>query len=220
MKITRINFFGIRVGRFLRISALVCLAGLFGLPSKGDTVPGAEFFDRYRTLPNGARVKKSDALAVVDIGKQKMYVIVAGRVYQYVISSGSAGEGFLSGSGKTPIGWHKVHSRYGKNAQIGQLFKARRPVKGAVRTEKEWRSPNGDEVLTRIFWLEGLEPKVNRDPKGNYDSFRRCIYIHGTNQEHLLGRKASHGCIRMGNREVAALFEIVQGVKNFYVFIK
>jgi hypothetical protein len=113
-----------------------------------------------------------------------------------------------------------VHSRYGKGAEIGQLFKSRKPVKGVVRSEKEWSSGNGDEVLTRIFWLEGLEPKVNKDPKGNYDSFLRYIYIHGTNQEQLLGQKASHGCIRMGNKDVASLFKIVQNTKNFYVYIK
>lgn len=199
---------------------LFCVFCLFALFSNADQAPGMKYFEKYRVLPSGAKVKESDALAVVDIENQKMYVALNEKVYSYVISSARAGEGSLSGSGKTPTGWHKVHSRYGKGAEIGQLFKSRKPVKGVVRSEKEWSSGNGDEVLTRIFWLEGLEPKVNKDPKGKYDSFLRYIYIHGTNQEQLLGQKASHGCIRMGNKDVASLFKIVQNTKNFYVYIK
>ena len=45
---------------------------------------------------------------------------------------------------------------------MGQLFVSRKAVKGAVRTEKDWRFGNGDEVLSRIFWLEGLELGLTR----------------------------------------------------------
>ena len=48
----------------------------------------------------------------------------------------------------------------------------------------------GDLVLTRILWLEGGDPE-NANTKSRY------IYIHGTNQENLLGTPASHGCIRI-----------------------
>ena len=41
------------------------------------------------------------------------------------------------------------------------------------------------------------------------DTFDRYIYIHGTNQEHLLGQPVSHGCIRMANRDVAELFDAI-----------
>jgi lipoprotein-anchoring transpeptidase ErfK/SrfK len=34
--------------------------------------------------------------------------------------------------------------------------------------------------------------------------------IHGTNQPQLIGRRASHGCIRMRNRDVEELFELVR----------
>ncbi len=33
--------------------------------------------------------------------------------------------------------------------------------------------------------------------------------IHGTNAPSSIGRKASHGCIRMRNRDVEELFEMV-----------
>ena len=82
-------------------------------------------------------------------------------------------------------------------------------------TSKVWKP--GDEtvedlVLTRIFLLDGLEPGVNkgRNEQGqNVDSRDRFIYIHGTNDEANLGRPVSHGCIRVSNEAVLALFEFI-----------
>ena len=59
-----------------------------------------------------------------------------------------------------------------------------------------------DLVLTRILWLDGLEPR-------NANTFQRYIYIHGTNDENVIGRPGSHGCVRMRNREVIELFDLV-----------
>ena len=65
----------------------------------------------------------------------------------------------------------------------------------------------GDYVTTRIMWLEGLEPGINKGP--GIDSFKRYIYIHGTPEEGRIGRPASHGCIRMRNADVIRLFDDV-----------
>lgn len=172
------------------------------------------------STPAGVKIESADAVAVVLVAEQRMVVRVGGKEFSYRVSTAKAGEGSKAGSGKTPLGWHKVRSRFGSRAKVGQLFVSRKAVKGAVRTEKDWRFGNGDEVLSRIFWLEGLELGLNKDPKGNYDSYLRYIYIHGTNQEELLGKPASHGCIRMGNRDVVELYDRVSQCKNFYVFIK
>jgi lipoprotein-anchoring transpeptidase ErfK/SrfK len=56
--------------------------------------------------------------------------------------------------------------------------------------------------VTRILWLQGLDPE-------NRNAYDRCIYIHGTPQESLLGTPASYGCIRMRSVDVANLFEII-----------
>ena len=66
-------------------------------------------------------------------------------------------------------------------------------------------SLDGDEdhILTRILWLGGLDPE-------NANTHDRYIYIHGTNQEELIGRPASHGCIRMCNPDMIALFDAVE----------
>ena len=53
-----------------------------------------------------------------------------------------------------------------------------------------------------------MEPGVNKG--GDVDSYTRYIYIHGTDEEGKLGAPASHGCIRMRNRDVIDLFDRVQ----------
>ena len=180
----------------------------------------AEAMFATRSLPGGLKLAASDAVAVVLVAQQRMIVRACGKEVAYRISTAKAGEGSQAGSGKTPLGWHRVKSRFGAQARVGQIFVSRSMVKGAVRTAKECHFGNGDEVLSRIFWLEGLDPALNKDPKGNYDSYLRHIYIHGTNQERLLGTPASNGCIRMGNLDVVELFELVKPCRNFYVYIK
>src|SRR5437868_15508870 len=52
------------------------------------------------------------------------------------------------------------------------------------------------------MWLRGLQAS-------NAHAFSRCIYIHGTPEEKLIGRPASYGCIRMKSRDVTALYDQV-----------
>ena len=61
-------------------------------------------------------------------------------------------------------------------------------------------APGRDPVVTRILWLTGTESR-------NRNAFRRTIYIHGTPEERRLGAPASYGCIRMGSRDVADLYD-------------
>ncbi|MDR2626336.1 MAG: L,D-transpeptidase, partial [Zoogloeaceae bacterium] len=67
--------------------------------------------------------------------------------------------------------------------------------------------PGRDWILTRILWLSGCEPGVNR--LGAVDTMRRYIYIHGCSENAVLGEAHSHGCIRMRNRDILHLFEQV-----------
>jgi len=60
-------------------------------------------------------------------------------------------------------------------------------------------APGRDPVVTRILWLTGTESR-------NQNAYRRTIYIHGTPEECRLGSPASYGCIRMGSRDVADLY--------------
>ena len=169
-------------------------------------------------LPDGSRLPARSVVATVCVARQQMRVAMGGRtVATYPVSTARAGIGGEAGSNKTPPGWHRACARYGASAQLGQVFVSRRPVRGQTLHEAEWRAGGEtDLILSRILWLDGLEAGVNRG--GRVDSRARYIYIHGTNQEQLLGTPASHGCIRMANRDVAALFDLVRA-RPFYVNI-
>ena len=145
-------------------------------------------------------------VATVDVAAQMLTLGWKGStVRTFRVSTSAKGVGAAEGSGKTPPGRHRVARLFGHTAVPGQVFVSRRAVKGHVIPERAWRTAQSkDYVLTRILWLEGLEPGVNRGP--GIDSHARYIYIHGTNQEHLLGTPASHGCIRMANADVLELF--------------
>jgi lipoprotein-anchoring transpeptidase ErfK/SrfK len=51
----------------------------------------------------------------------------------------------------------------------------------------------------------------------NIDTYQRYIYIHGTNEEGMLGKKSSHGCIRMGNSDIIDLCS--KEICNIFVYI-
>ncbi len=103
---------------------------------------------------------------------------------------------------------HIITQKYGTNAKVGTIFRARANTGKIARilTETGRRSKE-DNVTTRVLWLSGLEKGFNKG--GNVDSHRRYIYIHGTDEEGRLGTPASHGCIRMDNQAVIHLYQQV-----------
>ena len=104
---------------------------------------------------------------------------------------------------RTPRGLHAITDRIGQGVVAGTPFESRKP--SAIQL-KDWSSDGeSDAILTRILRLRGLTTGFNSEP--GIDSYERMIYIHGTNQEHLLGHPASHGCIRMANHDVVKLFD-------------
>ena len=69
---------------------------------------------------------------------------------------------------------------------------------------------HSDFILTRILWLDGLEPH-------NANTRSRYIYIHGTNDTELLGTPASHGCIRLSPRDMMALFALAEEGMDVFI---
>ena len=127
----------------------------------------------------------------------------------FKVSTAKKGIGNKVGSEKTPLGWHVIEERIGGDQPTGRSFVNRKPQKEILKPD-QWRNPDsGDYILTRILWLRGLERGLNAgDP--SISSHARGIYIHGTNQEYLLGQPASHGCIRLSNRDTLELFDLVE----------
>lgn len=145
---------------------------------------------------------------LVSVPLQRLWLIEGGRpVWQADCATASAGVGFVEGSGQTPTGWHRVSEKFGDGAPWGQVFRSR------AATKEVWKpgaKSNEDLVLTRLLWLEGLEPGINlgKDAKGRVvDSKRRHIYLHGTNGEAQIGKPSSHGCIRLLNDDIIVLFD-------------
>ena len=153
---------------------------------------------------------RDGVLLVVDVRRQQMRVItVRGLWKTFRISTAVNGVGSVSGSNATPPGWHRVARWIGAGAPAGQVFQSRRRTRRVLAPEA-WRMPEGEDlILSRILRLAGLEPGVNQG--SGIDSFARYIYIHGTNHEQRLGKPASRGCVRMGNREIIQLFNFTQG---------
>lgn len=152
-------------------------------------------------------------LIVVDSATQRL-VLWKNRMASgiFAVSTAMAGIGCAENSGKTPNGWHRVCEWIGDGAEPGRVFVSRIPTVEII-PQAGWRASSGeDKVLTRIMWLEGLEPGVNSGP--GVDSHDRYIYLHGTNQEQLLGSPASHGCIRLSNRDIMELFDLTKGCET------
>ena len=95
------------------------------------------------------------------------------------------------------------------------IFRNRKPINKKTEIIKEHKSSDEDIISSRILWLEGLEEGKNKGE--NIDTYQRYIYIHGTNEEGMLGKKSSHGCIRMGNSDIIDLCS--KEMCNIFVYI-
>ena len=145
----------------------------------------------------------------VSIKQQKLYHIQNDSIIkEYIISSSAYGIGSKAGSNKTPIGLHSIKEKYGDNTPINGRMTGRVFYGDIATIYTDETKSKTDDVTSRIFWLEGMEKGKNKG-KG-IDSFSRYIYIHGTSEEGRLGKPASHGCIRMKNKEVIDLYKLIE----------
>ena len=128
-------------------------------------------------------------------------------VASYAVSTARNGAGERYGSFCTPRGLHVVRAKVGAGCAPNTVFVSRRPT-GEIWTPQLAREhPGRDWMLTRILWLSGRERGFNRG--GNVDSLRRKIYIHGAGDDRSLDAPSSHGCVRMKNADVIALYDRV-----------
>lgn len=128
-------------------------------------------------------------------------------IAQYPVSTALKGAGEQKNSYRTPRGQHVIRAKIGAGAPIGSVFKGRRPTGETWTPALGDQHPDRDFILTRILWLSGCE--LGRNRLGNVDSMQRYIYIHGTPDSEPMGAPHSHGCVRMRNADVVALFDAV-----------
>lgn len=151
----------------------------------------------------------SNCYLEVSIAEQRLFLCKHAMVRRvYAVSTARNGPGEQMGSECTPTGWHKIRAKIGARQPCGAVFVGRRPTGEIYNPELAEQFPQRDWILSRILWLNGLEPGKNR--YGAVDSGWRYIYIHGSPDHLIDGRPLSHGCIRMKNADVIDLFTQVE----------
>ena len=133
---------------------------------------------------------------VISVPDQKLAVVDRGRlISKFPISTSKFGLGDGNGTYRTPLGVLFVSAKFGDHLPAGSVIKNRVPTGEVVNPN----APGRDAIVSRVIWLRGMEQQ-NRSARD------RCIYIHGTPEERLIGRPASFGCIRMRSRDVISLY--------------
>lgn len=146
----------------------------------------------------------------ISIAEQMLYLMDEQQnvVKQYPVSTSKFGTGNRANSYKTPLGKHCIKEKIGSEAPLNEVFIGRQP-QGRLDILQQQNNELPEDIITsRILWLQGLEPGINQG--GDVDSHQRYIYIHGTNEESRIGTTASHGCIRMRNKDVVELYDLVE----------
>jgi len=151
---------------------------------------------------------------IVNIDQQRLYCIDHNekKISDYPVSTSNFGTGNQNGSFKTPLGMHSIVQKIGGGCAINEVFIGRQPigVLGDLLAKNE-KLPD-DIITSRILWLQGQEPGLNKGKNNQdeiIDSYQRYIYIHGTSEEDKIGQPASHGCVRMLNKDIIELFDLV-----------
>ena len=149
---------------------------------------------------------RADIVAIVDVSEQEIRLYEQGDfTVSYPVSTAEKGVGNKNNSYQTPLGLHYIRNKIGAGAARLSIFDSRSNTGKIATLETRPRHTGEDLVTSRILWLSGLEPGINQGQ--GVDSYRRYIYIHGTQEEGLIGQPASHGCIRMRNADVMDLFK-------------
>lgn len=151
---------------------------------------------------------ENKTIIFVSIDAQKLYLIKNNIIIKsYSISSSEYGIGNKNGSNKTPLGLHTIARKIGEKTPINGRMIARVFTGETSIIYLDGSRSKTDDITSRILWLQGEEDGINKGE--NIDSFKRYIYIHGTSEEGLIGQPASHGCIRLKNKDVIDLYKDV-----------
>ena len=163
-------------------------------------------FNKTRTALG---IKHADRVLVARIGTSTLQFRRNGVVVKsYIISTSKRPPSNVADSLGTPRGLHEIAERIGAGQPPGTVFKGRIPT-GKHYSEFSDEAGEGPSLVTgRILWLRGLEPGINAGE--GVDSYKRYIYIHGTQLEEKIGEPLSGGCVLMRNADIVELYEGVR----------
>jgi len=108
-------------------------------------------------------IKPGERALVVRISTATLQFFRKGALVKaYTISTSKRPPSNIKNSLGTPRGLHEIAERIGAGQPPGMVFKSRVPT-GRHFHEMLQREPDKDDLITsRILWLRGLEPGVNR----------------------------------------------------------
>jgi hypothetical protein len=166
-------------------------------------------WESFNKTRSALSIKQTDRVVVVRLKASTLQLRRKGRVVRsYVISGSKRPASNVASSMGTPLGLHAIAERIGAGQPAGMVFRSRVPT-GLHYSEIPMEEVGtGNLITSRILWLKGLEPGVNSG--GNVDTYKRYVYIHGTQREDRLGEPLSAGCILMRNPDVIELYDEVR----------
>lgn len=145
-------------------------------------------------------------LLYISVSRQALFHVRNGHLLRsYPVATASLGLGSEMDSYRTPVGLHRISEKVGD--AVPPLGILRDRVFTGELADPDFAGVDKDWITSRILWLDGLEPGVNKG--GAVDSHDRTIYIHGTANERSVGTPSSMGCIRMCNADVIHLYDRV-----------
>ena len=171
--------------------------------------PPLKWEEALQRLESEYELAEDEPVVIVSVPDQELRVVKGNQTFRlYQVSTSKHGTGNRAGSGKTPLGTHSISNKIGRDAKFGSIFISRRNTGRTAKVYRDKTDLREDQKTTRILTLKGLEDGINKGD--GIDTYKRCIYIHGTQEEGLIGIPSSRGCIRMKNGDVIEFFEIVQ----------
>jgi len=160
-------------------------------------------------------IKPAARILTVRLATQTLQFFRDGKlVRSYAVSTSRRPPSNVKDSLGTPRGLHEIAERIGDGQPPGMVFKSRVPT-GRHFAELPDAGTNDNLITTRILWLRGLEPGVNRG--GDVDTYERYVYIHGTNHEDRLGERLSAGCVLMRNLDIIELYDQVRAADQVLI---
>ncbi|HEY9653480.1 MAG TPA: L,D-transpeptidase [Coleofasciculaceae cyanobacterium] len=107
----------------------------------------------------------------------------------------------------------KVHSYWGDQLLASYPVAVGQPgwetPTGEFKVIQKQRNPIWQHPITRELIPNGSENPLGDRWIGFWSDGRHQIGFHGTNKEELVGQPISHGCLRMKNKDIRALYEQV-----------
>jgi hypothetical protein len=171
----------------------------------------------YDLLVKMEKIEDGEPLIVIWGPNQTLYYTSDGNnvVKVMKVSTGQDGFGNTTGSRVTNEGLMEVSGKI-RAPKTYQVLVNKKPIDSVLGSNKLSTRKDDEgkvhqaEVLTGILELTGLEPC-------NLNVYSRGVYIHGTNIERSLGRKASNGCIRVSNQNILYLLNTIKEDTKVYV---